>query len=76
MRKTIKRTIVWHPIAIKYPKHMATVLLQTNDGVLKGYWNERDKSWHGDSYKFNSDTHVIYWANWPEGVGLSTLYNL
>ena len=72
MRKTIPETLQWHPTEIKYPENMATVLVQTNDGIFMGFWNKQLQKWLGSgaggTFSLNSDTHVRYWTYWPKGV--------
>ena len=79
MRKTIKETIKWHPVEIVgYPRSLTIVLMQTNDGVMMGVWDEKKKKWFSrtsvGTLGLNSDCHVIYWTNIPNGVGIQELY--
>jgi hypothetical protein len=80
MKKTIKETIHWHPVEIKYPENLKRVLLHTNDGIIIGFWNKNERKWvaecngSGGYIILNSDTHVYYWSNFPNGVDIFKIY--
>jgi len=79
MKKTVKETLQWHPVEIKFPENMVTCLLQTNDGIFMGFWNKQLQKWLGSgvggTIMLNSDTHVKYWTYWPKGVGIEEFYS-
>jgi len=59
-------------VANLYAQYLKQVFLQTNDGIILGYWNKSEQKWVargiGGWYGLNSDTHVSYWTYWPEGI--------
>jgi len=72
MRKIVEETLQWHPVEIRYPEHLKLVILKANYGILRGFWNKTEQFWVAEGgtsgfLKLNSDTHVYYWANYPEG---------
>ena len=76
MKKTIKESIEWHSVETKYPITNELVLAQSNDGILRAYWDKQKQRWctidDGSAWgrTLNSDTHVYYWAYYPKGVNV------
>ena len=74
MKKVIKETIEWYSPENKHPPTNKRVLLQTNDGILFGYWNKEKQKWgsldNGSvwGHMLNSDTYVYRWSFPPSGV--------
>jgi hypothetical protein len=74
MRKTIKESIEWHSVKNKYPITNKLVLAQSNDGIIRAYWDKEKQKWgtvdDGSAFGrlLNEDTHVYYWSYYPKGV--------
>ena len=69
----ITENIEWHPIKMWFPVHMERVLIQTNDGIMIGFWDEHKQNWMvqwtGNGYSYlNKETYPLYVTYWPKGV--------